>query len=167
MKKLFVLLAAIVLSLSLLSSCGGAEERKDDPADTKDKAEKKAEPEFILKLDDENVHFDKLELSYDARFGQQLTISAFLDPDAEEVGTVTMTQSFFSINIEELELGKMEKTNISLRDYNASNASAEVHKLKIGSGMYGDKIDEIALEFSATLHDAEGEEYSLTGKYTR
>ncbi len=171
MKKSFVLVLATVFSISLFYSCGNAEETKDDSADTsadtKEKAEKKADPELVLKLDGEKVHFDKAELSYDDMFGPQLTVSAFLDPDEEEVGTVTMTQSFFSINIEDLELGKMEKTNISLRDYNVSNASSEVHKLEIGSDMYGPKIDAIELDFSATLHDKEGEEFSLTGKYNK
>lgn len=162
MKKLFVLFLVTALSISLFNSCGTAEERKDTP-DTKDKSE----PVFVLKLDDEKLPFDNVELNYDEMFGPQLTISAYIVPEAEEAGTVTLTQSFFSINIEDLKPGKMEKTNITLRDYNVINANAEVHKLEIGSGMYGARIDNIALDFSATLHDAEGKEYSLTGKYTK
>ncbi len=167
MKKFFILVLATVFSTALFYSCGTAEEKNGDPADTKEKVEEKADPELVLKLDEEKVHFDNVELSYDEMFGPQLSISAFLDADEEEVGTTTITGSFFGINIEDLDIGKMEKTNISLRDYNVSNASSEVNKLEIGSGMYGPKIDAIELDFSATVHDKEGEEFNLTGKYIK
>lgn len=167
MKKLFVLFLVTVFSISLFYSCGPAQERKEDTADAEEKVEEKADPELVLKLDNERVHFDNVQLSYDEMFGPQLSINTFLEQDAEEVGTVTMTESFFSIDIEDLDLGKMEKTFISLRGYNVSNASAEVHSLEIGSGMYGPRIDAIELEFSATIHDEEGEELSLTGRYTK
>ena len=163
MEKLSVLLVAIAFSMSIFHSCGSAEEKKDDSADTK----AKAESELTLKLDDKKLHFDEVALSYDDMFGKQLDLSAFLDSGTEEAGMVSLTESFFNINIENLSLGEIQKTNISLKGYTVSDANAEVHELEIGSGMYGPKIDKIVFDFSATLHDLEGEEYRLNGKYTK
>ncbi len=164
MKKVFVLFAVSVFSLSLLTFCGpAAEEKEEKPLKTKEKAANG----LVLKIDGEKVHYDDVQLSYDEMFGKQLTVNAFLDADGEEVGTMAATTSFFSINIEDVDLGKMDIVHITYKDYFASEATAKVNKFDVGSGMYGPVVESAELEFSAKLRDNDGKKYSLTGKYIK
>lgn len=169
MKNILILFTASVFCLWLLNSCGGAteQERTEKNDQTHKQEMEKAEPGLTMKLNGEALHFDNAEHSYDEMFGPQLTISAFLTNETEEVGAITTTTGFFSINIEDVEVGEMQTVNISLRDYNVGETSATVKTFETGSGMFGTVVEEVSLKFSATVYDDVGEALTLTGTYVK
>lgn len=167
MKNIWLYTILIVIGVFTMFSCGGETDPITETAATTDQKEAKAGPGLTLHVNGEAIEFDNVEMSYDARFGNQLTVLGFFADKAEEVGEITMTSSSFELNIEDISTGKQDRTNISFKDYRVTDAQSEVHTLEIGSGMFGAVIEKIAVDFSAMLHDQEGTSFELAGQYVK
>lgn len=170
MKKQFVFLFASIFCISMFSYCGTAgDEASEDECTQETKKEEAVEQEEKLELvvGNEQIDFDNVLLDFDDMFGPQMTVSGFYDADEEQVENMTFTESFFSINIENLEIGKADRITISLRGYQVKNAKAEVLDLEIGSGTWGPVIDRVHIDFSASATDSEGNTHDLTGSYRK
>ena len=168
MKKLWLYSILVVIGFFTMYSCGSSTDRTEETTTTNDQIETRAEQSLTLHVNGEAIEFDNVEMSYDERFGNQLTVLGFFaDASTEEIGEITMTSSSFELNIEDISTGKQDQTNISLKEYRVTDAQSEIHTLEIGSGMFGAVIEEVIVDFSAMAHDEEGNSFELTGQYVK
>lgn len=167
MKKLYLYLMLVVIAVLTMYSCGGETDRTAETTTINDQNEARAVQGLTLHVNGEAIEFDNVEMNYDARFGNQLTVLGFFADNTEEVGEVSMTSSSFELNIEDISTGKQDRSHISLKDYRVTDAQSEIHILEIGSGMFGTVIEEIVVDFSAIVHDQEGNSFELIGQYVK